>query len=66
MLKRFFILALLFGAGSLSSGLLVGCGQKGPLYLPSQKNEQAASKPGTVNDDEKKQATDAKGTPAAE
>lgn len=37
MLKRFFVLTLLSGMSVLGSGLLTGCGQTGPLYLPSEE-----------------------------
>ncbi|MFD2230360.1 LPS translocon maturation chaperone LptM [Alkalimarinus sediminis] len=39
MLKRFFVLPLILGMSTLSSGLLVGCGQTGPLYLPKEGRE---------------------------
>ncbi|UZE96458.1 LPS translocon maturation chaperone LptM [Alkalimarinus alittae] len=34
MLKRFSILTQILGVTLLGSSMLVGCGQKGPLYLP--------------------------------
>ena len=55
MLQRRFVLTLLLGMSLFGSSVLVGCGQKGPLYLPSeelpnktapkQANEQVKGQP---------------------
>ncbi len=43
MLKRLSVLTLV-----CVGGLLVGCGQKGPLYLPTPSERQVETKPDVV------------------
>ena len=40
--------------------MLVGCGQKGPLYLPSQKNEVAEVEAEKTNVEQNKPAKETK------
>lgn len=49
MLKRCSVLPLLLGVSLLGSGVLVGCGQKGPLYLPA-KSQSASSQASKTNE----------------
>ena len=60
MLKRFFVLTLLLGMSLLGSGMLVGCGQKGPLYLPADSNNPADIASETADTEEGKPAKEAK------
>lgn len=43
MLKRFFALTMLLSMGLFGSSVLVGCGQKGPLYMPADIPEEVSS-----------------------